>query len=114
MKISKFLIASIIVAGFAFAAQAQTAPSTTMPAPAIGAKNHPCMSEHQAVVAQCQKGDPCGQACKEAHKAMKQCRIANNLPTHPHSGAKKPSPCKTGSSAPTGSMPAPTAAPQTH
>jgi hypothetical protein len=113
MKISlaKFLVASILVAGFAFQASAQTTP-----APAAGIKNHPCMAEHQAVVAQCEKGDPCGAACKQAHKAMRQCRMANNLPTHKLSGSTKPkaSPCKSTSAAPTGSMSAPVATPPAH
>jgi hypothetical protein len=103
MKISlkQIFTVAIIVAGLAVSAHAQQ--SSTPGAPPAGApKNHPCASEHQAVVAACQKGDPCSAACKQAHQQMKACRVANNLPEHPHAsnGAKKPK-CPNNPAAPT-------------
>jgi hypothetical protein len=112
-SLQKTLALAVILACCAGGAMAQTTGSTPNTAPTTSTghgKNGPCMSEHEAVVAQCQKGDPCGASCKQAHQAMRACRQANHLPVHTsNSGVKKPNPCKTtgGStgSAPGGSAP---------
>lgn len=91
----------MIVASLSVPALAQTSPVPQSTAPTTQ-KVHPCKAEHQNVVAQCKNGDPCGPSCKQAHQAMKACRVANNLPLHKHDGMHEgKSPCKMkGASAP--------------
>lgn len=77
------------------AACAETpAASTTTSQPAAATAMKPCQVERQAVTDHCKKGDPCGEACKQARKDMRACRKANNLQTPIPKGPRKPDPCK--------------------
>ena len=99
MKLRYILALTIIVATVGGPVQAQQ----TAPAPVVSAKQV-CATEHQSVIANCKNGDPCGPACKAAHKQMKACRIANNIPPHEHEHAHQ-SPCKTAGALPPGGAP---------